>query len=197
MGGKKISSASSWTWWHFAHLVTFRWWQQKKMGRILKLLDIFSCWLPMLKRKEKSSAHVFSMGGKLSISRDPHKGPRGWFKTYKSIKNTPQGTEKGLLRDRQLCTKKGGSWTFSSQKVQYHETNMLPIMTPLSEQPHCHYIALSTRTYIFQVSNPEWILRDPDLGCLFNPNMEALAQHWWLAWKTTLASILKNREKIH
>lgn len=66
------------------------------------------------------------------------------FKPTNQSKNTPRGTEKGLLRDKQLCTNtKEGVGHFHT-KVQHHETNMLPIMTPLSEQPHCHYTALST-----------------------------------------------------
>lgn len=80
-------------------------WEHLGEGSIKKYwlyIQAFRDFQPVLKSEKKIFCHCILMRGKLSISRDPHKGPSGWFQTYKSIKNTPQGTEKVLFRDRQL-----------------------------------------------------------------------------------------------
>lgn len=57
--------------------------------------------------REEEKIKIFchcTVRGELSASRDPTKGHVEGFKPTKSIRNTPQGTEKALLRDRQQNT---------------------------------------------------------------------------------------------
>lgn len=129
------------TWWHLGD-------GSRKDGQVTQASRYFQLLITNAEEKKKSSSHVFSMWGGASYPYPgiPTKGhcQEDGFKPTNQSKNTPRGTEKGLLRDKQLCTNtKEGVGHFHT-KVQHHETNMLPIMTPLSEQPHCHYTALST-----------------------------------------------------
>lgn len=160
--GKKTSSASSWAWWHFAHLVTFRWWQQKRWPGLLKLYGYFQLLITNAEDvggKKKSSAHVFSMRGEGPCYPYPRiltKGQcqeDGFKPIKKSIKNTPQGTEKGLFRDKTVVHKyKEGSWDISTHTryiYMYVYSNMRQTCS------HCHYTALSTHASIFPLSTPE------------------------------------------
>lgn len=107
VGGKKILS-------FFLGLQAFCTLGDTKKGRILKASRDFQLLVTNAEEKKKSSANVFSRdGASYPYPGNPHKGPRGWFYTYKSIKNTPQGTEKRVIRRQTVVHKyKGDSWTF-------------------------------------------------------------------------------------
>lgn len=129
--GGKTSSVSSWAWRHSAHLVAFEWYSRKKWGRIFKLLEIFSCCLPMLKRKKKSSANVFSLGGgggqAIHIQGFPQRAKWMVLNLQINEKHSP-GNWKRVIRRQTVVHKY--KWDISTQEVQHHETNMISITTP-------------------------------------------------------------------
>lgn len=72
--------------------------------------------------------------------------PKLELKTYKSNQKTSKGTEKGLLRDRQVCTDRG--------------------------QTFPQNICCTINPYLDQVFNSQWVTKfntfdDPEKDCLF------------------------------
>lgn len=116
----------------------------------------------MLKRKKIFWQCMLMGGASYPYPGIPTKGQEDGLKPTKSIKNTPQGTEKVLLTERQLCT--NTEETDGHFHTGYIETDMLSIRTLEQSGIWLYQGSMSVNRLtvttphfllIFQGSNPE------------------------------------------
>lgn len=150
--GEKTSSASSWAWWHFAHLVPFRWWQQKRWPGyssfwIFSAVD-YQCW-----REKKNLLPMYSqwggaMGGQaIHIQGSPQRANAKKMGLNLQInqKHSPGNWKRVIQRQTVVHKYNEGSLTFAHTRY----SNMRQTCS------YCHYTALSTHAYIVPLSTPE------------------------------------------
>lgn len=75
-----------------------------KKGQDIQASRDFQLLITNTEEKKKIFCQCILKGASYPYPGIPTKGQEDGFKPTNQSKNTPQGTEKGLLRDRQLCT---------------------------------------------------------------------------------------------
>lgn len=75
-----------------------------KNGQDIQASGDFQWWITNADEKKKIFCQCIFMGTSYPYPGIPTKGQEDGFKPTKSIKNTPQETEKVLIRDIHLCT---------------------------------------------------------------------------------------------